>query len=353
MGPPAPDLLPAGASLEQIIQAVNQNTSRVLSYSTNNASISAPGMPAIPMLRGNLVARRPHRFRLQASTALTGPEVDLGTNEELSWFWAKSNQPPALYFIRHDRLTGSSARQVLPVEPAWFLSALGMVEFRSSDFHEGPRPHGNGTVEIRSVINSATGTITRSTVIDVKRAWVLQQHLYNDAGRLLASAIAHSHRYYPEYGVSLPQKIEIRLPPVQLALSINVGTVQLNSLVDNPQMWSMPVLSGYPQVDLGASSPPAATVSATGGAALPSSNPAGASARAIPFLQATPPGSPASGFDASAYQTIPQNPSLPPRSVYQPDRGQPSERSQVAPSPYGQQRLPQAQQLPTAGIPVR
>ncbi len=367
LGPAAPDVLPAGASLEQIIAAVNQNTERVLSYATNNASISVPGMPVIPMLRGNLVARRPQRFRLQASTALTGPEVDLGTNEELFWFWVKSNQPPALYYSRHNQFRGSAAQQVLPVEPAWFLSALGMVEFRSADFHEGPRPHGKGTVEIRSVINAATDTMTRSTVIDVKRAWVLQQHLYNSAGTLLASAIAHSHRYYPEYGVSLPQKIEIRLPPVQLALSINVGTVQLNSLAENPQMWSMPVLSGYPQIDLGTSQAAGTPIPAAGITSVAPMAPGATAPQAAPFLQTMPPGTSTQGFDLPMNPANSPNLLLPPRSVYQPNQGQPNQgqpgqgqtyqeptkAALAAPLPHGQPSLPQTQQLPAAGIPVQ
>ena len=34
-------------------------------------------------------------------TALTGPEVDLGSNDELFWFWVRRNEPPAVYFARH------------------------------------------------------------------------------------------------------------------------------------------------------------------------------------------------------------------------------------------------------------
>jgi|GEM_PF-161046 len=347
LGPPAPEVLSAGASLEQILGAVNQNTSRIRSFSSNNASISVPGMPAAPLLRGNLVAQRPQRFRLQASTALTGPEVDLGTNEELFWFWVRRNQPPALYYGRHDQFVGSSAQQVMPVEPAWFLSALGMAEFLPTDFHEGPRPHGNGTVEIRSVLNSANGTMSKSTIIDVKRAWVLQQHWYNRAGTLLASAIAHSHRYYPEYGVSLPQKIEIRLPPMQLALSIDVGTVQLNSLAENPQLWSMPLLSGYPKINLG-TPPTAGTPNPAASAfALPATNQGESQPPATPSLTTAP---------------VPSYPTVPARSIYQPAQGRPSQghpsqaqtNSRPPASPIGvQQPLRKTEQLPAAGLPIR
>jgi len=255
LGPPAPEVLQPGSSLEQVIAAVNQNTSRIISYQTNNASITVPGMPAIPLLRGNIAIQRPGRVRLQASTALTGPEVDLGSNEELFWFWIRRNDPPALYFSRHDQFVGSAAQQLMPVEPRWLLDALGMMQFSPNDHHTGPLPHGNGTLEIHTVMQTRSGTMTKSTVIDARRAWVLQQHVYDTSGTLLASAVARSHRYYPGMGVSLPQKVDLRMPVAQMSLSINVGTVALNQIANNPALWSLPVLSGYPQVDLGTAPP--------------------------------------------------------------------------------------------------
>lgn len=255
LGPPAPEVLLPGASLEQVIAAVNQNSMRIVSYQTNNASITVPGMPNIPLLRGNIAAQRPCRVRLQASTALSGPEVDLGSNEDLFWFWVRRNDPPALYFSRHDQFVGSAAQQVMPVEPQWLFDALGLMQFTPNDRHEGPWPHGNGTLEIRSVVTTRSGTMTKSTVIDARRAWVLEQHIYDTSGVLLASAVARSHRYYPELGVSLPQEVDIRLPSAQLAMTIDVGTVVLNQGADNPSLWALPVMSGYPQVDLGTAPP--------------------------------------------------------------------------------------------------
>ncbi len=255
VGPPAPDLLMPGASLDQVIGVVNQNSSRIVSYQTNNASLTVPGMPSIPHLRGNIAAQRPGRLHLQASTALTGPEVDLGSNDELFWFWVRRNEPPALYFSRHDQFVGSAAQQLMPIEPQWLLDALGMMQFSPNDYHEGPNPVGNGAIEIRSVMQTRTGTLTKSTLVDASKGWVLQQHIYDSTGTLLASAVARSHRYHPAMGVSLPQKVEIRMPKAQLSLSIDVGTVLLNQLADNPALWSLPAMSGYPQVDLGTAPP--------------------------------------------------------------------------------------------------
>jgi hypothetical protein len=248
--------------LDQIIAAVNQNATKIQNYQTNNAIITVPGDAMVPALRGNIAAERPNKLRLQASTALSGPEVDLGSNDELFWFWVKRNEPPALYYSRHGQFAGSAAQQVIPIEPSWLLDALGFMQFVPTDFHEGPVPHSNGTLEIRSVIQSRLGTLTRNTVIDARRAWIIEQHIYDGKGTLLASAVARSHQYYPTAGVSLPQEIDVRLPLAQMALSIDVGTVHVNQATPNPALWQLPTLTGYQQIDLGTA--PANTVSAIG-----------------------------------------------------------------------------------------
>ena len=150
MGPPAPDILVPASSLDQIIAAVNGNAQKIQSYQTNNATINIPGSLGIPTLRGNIAAMRPGRVRLEATTALTGSEVDLGSNDELFWFWVRRNEPPAVYYARHSQTAGSAAQQLMPIDPQWLLDALGMAEFKPTDRHEGPLPTDRNRVEIKS-----------------------------------------------------------------------------------------------------------------------------------------------------------------------------------------------------------
>lgn len=255
-GPAAPQVLPEVSTREQIIAAVNQNAARVQSLSATGATITIPDMMG-PTLSGNIAAERPGRFRLTAGTALTGQEVDLGSNDELFWLWAKRNDPPAVYYCRHDQFANSAIRQIMPVEPSWLLSALGMVEIDPATVFEGPLPRADGTVEIRSWLPSASGTLSCVTVIDARRAWVVEQYIYDPTGTtLLASAVAESHRYYPVEQVSLPERVLIRLPASNIALKIDLGNVVINRLPGDPrQLWAMPTFEGYPQYDLGGATP--------------------------------------------------------------------------------------------------
>ena len=109
-GPVAPQILVDGAARDQIIAAVNQNSARIQSLSVTGATITIPDTLGLPLLSGNIAAERPGRFRLTAGTALTGQEIDLGSNDELFWIWIRRNQPPAVYICRHDKFANSNIR---------------------------------------------------------------------------------------------------------------------------------------------------------------------------------------------------------------------------------------------------
>ncbi len=258
-GPPAPVVLQTTPTAEQIVSAVNQNTNRVQTYSTNNARFTVPGLAGLPILRGNIAMERPMRFRLAAGSVVTGPEIDLGSNDELLWFWVKRNSPPALYYSRHDQYASSGARQMLPVDPTWIGDALGLVQLDPAAQYEGPFPRADGTLELRSHITTPTGPMTRVVVVDPTRAWVLEQHLYDRSsggagGAPVASALAEDFRYDTASMVSLPRRVTIRLPASDLALTINVGKVTVNGPMGDPaQLWTPPAIAQ--RVDLGSTTP--------------------------------------------------------------------------------------------------
>lgn len=256
-GPAAPQVLPEVATREQIIAAVNNNFSRVRSITATNASITIPDTLNLPLLTANIAAERPNRVRITAGTAVTGQELDLGSNDQLFWMWVRRNQPPAVYFCRHEQFANSAIRQMMPVEPSWLLSAMGMTDINPADVVNGPTPSSGGTVELRTVMPSSSGNLQRVMVIDARRAWVVGQYVYDPTGQtLLASAVAESHQYYPAEQVSLPQVISLKLPTAGMSLRIDMGRVAINQLSGDPaQLWAMPAFDGYQKYDLGGAIP--------------------------------------------------------------------------------------------------
>lgn len=231
-----------------IMQAVNRNTALIRSLYTTDASLDAAGAPS---LRANIAMERPRRLRLRAETALTGAELDLGSNDERFWFWLRRNQPPTLYHCRHDQFAASSARQLLPVNPEWLLDAVGMVTFDPAGQHSAPQKTRAGDWEIRSTVNGPTGPMSKTTVVDEAHGFVLEQHLYDERNTLIASALTSKHWRDPGSGAVVPQQIDINWPSTKFSLRLDVRKWVVNSIPADPtQLFTMPTYPGWAVVDL-------------------------------------------------------------------------------------------------------
>src|SRR5690606_30939889 len=158
---------------------------------------------------------------------------------------------PALYFCRHDRFATSPLRRIIPVEPAWLIEALGLVTFDPNVTHQGPDNVGAGRLRIQSPRPTLYGQLTKITEIEETRAWILAQHLYDERGERIASALTSDHRRDAATDVTLPREIEIQWPAQQLNMKIRVNNWQVNTLTASSTLWTLPEYPGWNPVDLG------------------------------------------------------------------------------------------------------
>ncbi len=244
---PLPRALPVAPTLEQVIEVANRNSAQIQSFSTNRATIRGQGFPA---LTASVAFQRPRRFRLRAEYAMTGAEFDVGSNDELFWFWLRRNDPPGVYFCRHDQFAACQARQVVPLEPAWLVEALGVAEFDPALPHQMTLLP-NDRVRIDTIRNTPEGPTTKISILDGAQGWILEQYQFDVRRQLVASATASAHRRDPLTGLFLPTVVEVHAPPAKLALRIDLGNVEINRLGDNrSELWTMPNYPGTPMVDL-------------------------------------------------------------------------------------------------------
>lgn len=221
---PPPVVFQATPTRDQVIATVNANTSRVQTLHSQG-SMSIAGVPA---LTAEIAVERPRRFRFRAGTGLLGPELDLGSNDELFWFWAQRSPEPGVFYARHDQFAVSRARAMIPVEPATLVEALGLVELDPNGQVEGPVPLGSDRLEMRVRTPTAAGEFIRVLYLHHQYAWVVEQHLYGPQGQLLATTKADEYEYYPTVGVSLPHEISVQVPDGQLAFSLNLPRHSIN-----------------------------------------------------------------------------------------------------------------------------
>lgn len=300
----APIVFSSTPSLEEVAGALNAQTSRVQSLQTQGATVSVAGFPA---LSAELAVERPRKLRMRAGTSLLGPELDLGMNDELFWFWAARNPQPGIYYARHDRFATSPLRSSLAVDPSWVTDALGLVSLPPIQEITGPSPVGKDRVELRWTVMSPSGPMQRLVQVHAKHGWIVEQHLYDPRGTLLVTSKAGDHQYSAVDGIALPRHVELNIPAASLNMSLDVASYSVNMpFADGATLFELPSqsLGNVPLVDIA----DPATAAAMGGTTAPP--PAGAmpiySGQPVPGQQL--PGMPASAplNGATRYRGMPQ-----------------------------------------------
>lgn len=247
-GPPAPVAFATAPTLDQITQFLASNAAKVQSLQTTTARLKVPGAPKLGF---QLAWQRPKNFRMQASLGFTGAELDLGSNDTEFWFWAKRNEPPALYFARHADAQSPGVQHVLPLPPTWITEALGLVEIDPSARYEGPYQRTPGYFEIRAVVPTPTGNLTKVYLLDNRFGYIVEQTVYDAQGRIVALARESQHVHLPEVGVSLPRAVEVQLPTLQLEFQLEIDGYQVNALgTQSDQLWIRPQFPGSQAIDL-------------------------------------------------------------------------------------------------------
>ena len=162
-----------------------------------------------------------------------GSELDVGSNDELFWFWVRRSEPPAVLFCRHDQYASCEAARMIPFEPTWLIEAFGIVEFGPNEQHQGPMTRPDGRLEILTIRQTPCGPTTKKTVVDATTALVHEQHLYDYQGRIVASAVVREHRLDPLTSLVMPKVVDLQCPQAQLSMQVNLGNTTINQPVGN------------------------------------------------------------------------------------------------------------------------
>lgn len=241
---------------DQLLQRLATQTASVKQV---DASVSV-ALKGAPKLKGTIQIERPMRLRLKAG--VLGADqlgVDVGSNDELFWIWTRvpiPGQAPTLMYAFHEQFKRSSgaARQAIPLEPSWLISALGLVEFSKDDFHQGPLTTAQGRLKLITVSNADSGRQYRITIINAQHGLIEQQSIYDENRNLIAYTNSTGYKFYPEHNISLPNKIEMHLFTAdgqEQQLTVTTNGFNINSLFGDPQrMWTMPQPANVQKIDL-------------------------------------------------------------------------------------------------------
>ncbi len=247
--PPLTTQAPNTLSLAEITSAINRNSMAIRNMSTENGQIMASGV-LIP-LQTRLTFERPKRLRIQASVAMSGQELDFGSNDMLFWIWNRRLPEKEMYYCRHDQFPTCPVRNLVPIEPDWIVEAIGIVEFLPTDLHEGPVPTEDGHLAIISRRQTASGQFVKRTVIDAQTAWVLRQEMYSPQNELVALATSSDHRYDKNTGIHYARRVEVKFQGSEGKVILDLGTPTFNTTMPfNSATFQLPNFDGYRSVDI-------------------------------------------------------------------------------------------------------
>lgn len=255
--PPPPVAYNQMPTVQAIVQHTNEHTLRVRQLQAEGATVSykAPPLDIAVPLQAKLSFDLPRRIKLTAGLGIGGDLVDVGSNDEIFWLWAKPVDANSIFYAKHEAYPESNLGRMLPLDPSWIADALGLVYLDPNARFDGPFPaNQSGQFDLRTFMDTPAGNLQRVITFDQRYGYVHAQYLYDRFGQLLAQIRGQGHRYDAATNVTLAHDITIGLPQTRTQIQLNVKNYVLNAIgYDNGgRLWQPPSLRGSQMVDIAA-----------------------------------------------------------------------------------------------------
>lgn len=182
-------------------------------------------------VRGKLAFEKNKNFRIIITHALTGKEMDIGSNEKFYWFWSKRMNPSALNYGDWNYPSAenqSSLRTAL--NPNWLLEVLNFNFVPVEKAEIIKYKEGYAVIENRNGQNNEE--VQTIILVDSKAKCVLGKYIYSNE-KMLASC-----EYY-DFKEGIPEKISIFWHEEDIKMTWDLSKIKINQQIDS-QLWKMP-----------------------------------------------------------------------------------------------------------------
>ncbi len=85
----------------ELIQRINVRNESITSFSCDNVKVKVWQDGSRYRLSGSVHYEKHKRFRFRISS-IFGDELDLGSNNELFWYWSRRDKDPGLHYAKHE-----------------------------------------------------------------------------------------------------------------------------------------------------------------------------------------------------------------------------------------------------------
>lgn len=232
--------------VEEVVDHLNRNVEKLQAWRADSIKIRANNMP----LSGTLAVERGRHLRLVVNS-IAGNEVDLGSNDDLFWIWAKRMPPPEYIYCRHEQADQVRQAMGIPFEPDWLMQALGVAPISTDNTKLEIEPRLKQARLVQHVTSAHGRPLRKVVLVDLRRGVILEHSIYDFNGRMIATARLDDHQLDRATGVVLPRRVKLDWPQNEMSLVMNLGHVEVNPRSIPSQIWDMPPMQGYQMVDLG------------------------------------------------------------------------------------------------------
>lgn len=220
--------------LEKSIERINSRNKKIKSIIAEGIRIKVNQKTSVNVF-GNLSMEKQKNFRLKIWHSMTGIEMDIGSNEEIFWFWSKRMTPPALYFAKHENTNKTMLKA--PLNPMWIMQSLGLnsIDLKNKEFK---KIEDNWAIVEKSI--SSTGDLVKIAIlIDVNKDLILGNYLYDKNFKLIASSEIKNYTIDSKTNSLVPKDILIIWYDENISMECKFSKIQTNLSIKE-QNWEKP-----------------------------------------------------------------------------------------------------------------
>lgn len=220
-----------------LIQSLNARNAQIRTLVSNEMKVKVWENGLRFRLTGSLAYEKDRHFRMKINSAF-GQEVDLGSNDEVFWYWSRRSTRPGLFYARHEDY--SKTRLKTPFNPLFVQASLGLdpIDVRNAQLSETP----DNLVVFDQFRNGVGELVNRYTFISKANQYVVGHLITNVNGQPVAISEITEHQG------AIPKKILYTWYEEDKILFIDLTDARYNESID-PKEWIVP--NFQPQINIG------------------------------------------------------------------------------------------------------
>ena len=247
-----PVVMSDNPSLADVLGAVNANSAKIQSLRGEDGTLGVSNVAGWANCR--VAYQRPQNIRLVGTANMMGRVIDFGSNDRLFWYWSKFDEPSQILYASHSEYAASPMKERIPVDPAWFPEALGVIDINAADVIEGPIIQPDKTLLIVTRRQRPDGVYKKYTFIEPKTAAVKRQDIMDPTGQTVVTVVCSKFQVDQATGVVLPKNLVLSSPKASETIHLDLGTLRVNpSEGFNTALFELPPSEeiGAPSIDVG------------------------------------------------------------------------------------------------------